>query len=540
MAVLVAGSVLTAVLLRSPLLGGVFAVLYMLVDFLVLELVRWRQASIGSARLTITSLAQQNAAIIGGRFHLGVDLHPLRSVFDCLIVPVVPAGVSMLQPGGYCGSLRSNSSLHLDFEFSLDHAGSYVIPGVIVSTRSLLGLFSKSQLLGDRQGFVVAPDYLSGSQLSSALLQRRSLTSDTARRHVTRGAGSDFRELREHQPADSVRRVDWKATARRGRLMVREYEEPREFTIRIIFDASIDMCFGARESGGFANAASLVARLASLARDENISLHLSLYDEWGVHRQTMGRGGIGMHRFIRRLVEMPRQALLTSLHHQAQQPVEATVRRAWKRSRHLWPGRRLDDVLADEFPDHATPRGRMDQFLSEFAPDLVANMPQRCPQCGAIVQPDECACRRCQRRSCDGSLPPRAARAVEALAMGLRQSKGREMLVFISAFAGGEPCEEVASHLALAAAGHRSVHVACPQPVTMRGSRYILPESLGNFSTPLEALRNLYRLHHAARHQVFYRRLAAQGIHVHHIEQREDLDRIITTILLHEVLAASA
>ncbi len=539
MAVLVAGSVLTALALRSALLGGVFAVLYMLVDCVVLELRRVRQASIGSVRLTIAPLARQDAAIVGGRYHLGVELHSLRSVFDCLVVPVVPAGVSLLQPGGYCGSLHAASTLHLDFEFSMEHAGSYVIPGVIVRTRSLLGLFSKSQLLGDRQEFAVAPDYLSGSQLYSALLQRRSRTSDMARRHVTRGAGSDFRELREHQPEDTVRRVDWKATARRGRLMVREYEEPREFTIRIIFDASIDMCFGARESGGFANAVSLAARLAHLARAEHIFLHVSLYDQWSVQRQPMGRGAMGMQRLLRRLVEMPRQALLTSLNHHTQPSVESMARRAWRRSRQFWAGRSLHQVLADEFGNHATPRNGMNQFLAQFAPDLVANMPRRCPKCRAIVQPDEAGCRRCGA-SGDGPLPPRAARAIEALATGLRQSKGREMLVFISAFAGGEACEEVASYLTLAASGHRSVHVACPQPVTMRGSRYILPESLGNFSTRLDALRNLYRLHHAARHQVFYRRLAAQGIGVHHIEQREDLDRIITEILLHEVLAASA
>jgi len=42
-----------------------------------------------------------------------------------------------------------------------------------------------------------------------------------------RGAGTEFESLREFSTGDAFRAVDWKATARRGKLMVAQYEVER-------------------------------------------------------------------------------------------------------------------------------------------------------------------------------------------------------------------------------------------------------------------------------------------------------------------------
>lgn len=53
-----------------------------------------------------------------------------------------------------------------------------------------------------------------------------------------RGDGMDFESLRDYLPGDDPRRVDWRATARRGRLVVRQFQHERNHTVLIAVDSS--------------------------------------------------------------------------------------------------------------------------------------------------------------------------------------------------------------------------------------------------------------------------------------------------------------
>ena len=50
------------------------------------------------------------------------------------------------------------------------------------------------------------------------------------------GRGSDLYRIRDYQPEDSARHVDWKATAKSGELKVREFTREDERSVRMIFD----------------------------------------------------------------------------------------------------------------------------------------------------------------------------------------------------------------------------------------------------------------------------------------------------------------
>jgi uncharacterized protein (DUF58 family) len=63
-------------------------------------------------------------------------------------------------------------------------------------------------------------------------------------RTLTRGQGTDFRDLREYEPGDDVRHVDWNVTARMDAVYVREYTEDRELTAWLLLDRSPSMGFG--------------------------------------------------------------------------------------------------------------------------------------------------------------------------------------------------------------------------------------------------------------------------------------------------------
>ncbi len=60
------------------------------------------------------------------------------------------------------------------------------------------------------------------------------------------GPSLDLAEIREYQPGDEVRRMDWNVTARSGKLHVRQYREEREITAWMVADLSKSMTFGTR------------------------------------------------------------------------------------------------------------------------------------------------------------------------------------------------------------------------------------------------------------------------------------------------------
>ncbi|MFP3091471.1 DUF58 domain-containing protein [Treponema sp. TIM-1] len=52
-----------------------------------------------------------------------------------------------------------------------------------------------------------------------------------------RGQGMEFLDLREYQPGDSVRAIDWRATGRRGKVIIREYQEEQDQQVLFILDS---------------------------------------------------------------------------------------------------------------------------------------------------------------------------------------------------------------------------------------------------------------------------------------------------------------
>ena len=62
-----------------------------------------------------------------------------------------------------------------------------------------------------------------------------------------KGRGMSFAEVREYQPGDDVRDIDWNVSARFDRTYVKVYEEERELTVMLLIDVSGSLEFGSQE-----------------------------------------------------------------------------------------------------------------------------------------------------------------------------------------------------------------------------------------------------------------------------------------------------
>ena len=88
-------------------------------------------------------------------------------------------------------------------------------------------------------------------------------------RSAFKGAGLSFEEVREYQPGDDVRSIDWNVTARMGTAFVKRYAEERELTVVLMVDFSASRLFGTGPTTKRAVAAELATVLAFAAVSHN-------------------------------------------------------------------------------------------------------------------------------------------------------------------------------------------------------------------------------------------------------------------------------
>ncbi|KAB2845995.1 MAG: DUF58 domain-containing protein [Melioribacteraceae bacterium] len=96
---------------------------------------------------------------------------------------------------------------------------------------------------------------------------------------VFKGRGMEFSEVREYQPGDDVRSIDWNVTARFGHPFIKIFEEERELTVMLLVDLSGSLIFGTVEKTKQQIAAELSAILAFSAMKNNDKVGLILFTD---------------------------------------------------------------------------------------------------------------------------------------------------------------------------------------------------------------------------------------------------------------------
>ena len=64
---------------------------------------------------------------------------------------------------------------------------------------------------------------------------------DGSYKSIYQGNGLDFENLREYNPGDNIRDIDWKATSRSGKVLVKRYIAEKKHNIMIVFDTGKSM-----------------------------------------------------------------------------------------------------------------------------------------------------------------------------------------------------------------------------------------------------------------------------------------------------------
>jgi uncharacterized protein (DUF58 family) len=121
-------------------------------------------------------------------------------------------------------------------------------------------------------------------------------------RSVFKGQGMEFSEVREYQPGDEVRSIDWNVTARMGRPFVKRYIEERELTVMLAVDLSGSERFGTVRRFKSELAIELAAVLVMSAVRNNDRVGILLFTDRIEHVVPPRKGRRHALRLIRDLL----------------------------------------------------------------------------------------------------------------------------------------------------------------------------------------------------------------------------------------------
>ena len=128
-----------------------------------------------------------------------------------------------------------------------------------------------------------------------------------------KGQGIDFEEVREYQPGDEVRSIDWNVTAKMGFPFVKQYREERELTILLAIDISNSGVWGSGERSKRERLAELGALLSFSANRNGDKVGLLLFSEKVEKYLPPAKGQKHVLRILREILFHPNESKGTDL-----------------------------------------------------------------------------------------------------------------------------------------------------------------------------------------------------------------------------------
>jgi len=130
---------------------------------------------------------------------------------------------------------------------------------------------------------------------------------------VFKGRGMEFDEVREYQPGDDIRSIDWNVTARTGFPHIKKYVEERELTVMILVDASASVHFASTGQMKNKLAAEIAAILAFAAIRNHDKVGLLMFTDEPELYIPPKKGKSHVLRVIREILFFKPKAKATNL-----------------------------------------------------------------------------------------------------------------------------------------------------------------------------------------------------------------------------------
>ncbi|MBN1591310.1 MAG: DUF58 domain-containing protein, partial [Pirellulales bacterium] len=132
-------------------------------------------------------------------------------------------------------------------------------------------------------------------------------------RSVFRGRGMEFDEVREYQPGDDIRTIDWNVTARSTTPFIKRFVEERELTVVFVVDISASGAFGSVDRSKLDTVVEVAASLMFSALKNNDKVGLLTFCDDVIDYLPPRKGKSNVLHLIRELVAVEPVARPTNL-----------------------------------------------------------------------------------------------------------------------------------------------------------------------------------------------------------------------------------
>lgn len=192
--------------------------------------------------------------------------------------------------------IASGMFASITYRLRPDRRGNAGFGAAHIRVASPLGLWRRRHRLGEGAAVKVFPDFskLLGHALTAT--DRRAPAAGAIRKR-RRGEGTDFRQLREYRQGDSLRAIDWKATARLQKPITREYREERDQQVVFLLDTGRRMLARDGAAAHFDHALNAVLTLGFVAQRQGDAVGLMSF---GAETRWLGpaKGRTGLDRLL--------------------------------------------------------------------------------------------------------------------------------------------------------------------------------------------------------------------------------------------------
>ncbi len=121
-------------------------------------------------------------------------------------------------------------------------------------------------------------------------------------RRIFKGKGLEFEDFREYTTSDDASSIDWKASKRANKLIIRRFKEERDMNIFILVDVSSSMLFGSTEKLKHEYAAEIAAALAHFILQSGDRVALVMFSDKVVKFVEPGKGDNHFYMMLKHLI----------------------------------------------------------------------------------------------------------------------------------------------------------------------------------------------------------------------------------------------
>src|SRR5262245_7014072 len=240
------------------------------------------------------------------------------------------------------GELHKDAAVEIAYQINCPAAGRLRYDGLKVQVADLQGLFTASFFVRDVRHYRILPPRVDEPGHLPTTKRHNLLPLLGTHRHLRPGSGSELLDLRDYLPGDPPKMIAWKASARRDRLMTKEFESEVPVRCTLFVDVSSSVRVGPPGANALTRVLAIASAVIHANAEHRDLTGLCLVDDDAVRVSIRPeRGRRHVYRLIQELADAADLAPVTDY-----APLDRLVPLAYGVAQDLYPELLTPDVNA--------------------------------------------------------------------------------------------------------------------------------------------------------------------------------------------------